>query len=74
VLTSVQDPLLRELGRAIVNVLTHGLMVQTIFFMIVGILLIIGTWQAAPDSALMKWEASRKEEEAAQATTETTSS
>ena len=32
VLTSVQEPLLRELGRAIVNVLTHGLMVQTILF------------------------------------------
>jgi len=37
-------------------------------------LLIIGAWQAGPDSALMKWEAARKEKEAAQATTETTSS
>jgi hypothetical protein len=73
-LTSIQDPFLRELGRAIVNVLTHGLMVQTIFLMIVGVLLIIGAWQAAPDSALMKWEAARKEKEAEQATTETTSS
>lgn len=57
---SIQDPLLRELGRAVVNVLTHGLMVQTLFLMIFGILLIIGAWQAAPDSALMKWEAARK--------------
>ena len=65
-LTSVQDPFLRELGRAILNVLTHGLMVQTLFLMIVGVLLIIGAWQAAPDSALMKWEAARKEKEAAQ--------
>jgi hypothetical protein len=63
VLTSVQEPYLRELGRAIVNVLTHGLMVQTIFLLIVGVLLIVGAWQAAPDSALMKWEAARKEKE-----------
>ena len=64
-LTSVQDPFLRELGRAIVDVLTHGLMVQTIFLLIVGVLLIVGAWQAAPDSALMQWEAARKEKEAA---------
>jgi hypothetical protein len=70
VLTSVQDPFLRELGRAIVNVLTHGLMVQTIFLLIVGILLIIGAWQAAPDSALMKWEAARKEKEASKIASE----
>jgi hypothetical protein len=63
-LASIQDPLLRELGRAIVNVLTHGLMVQTLFLMIVGVLLIIGAWQAAPDSALMQYEASRKDKEA----------
>jgi hypothetical protein len=66
-LTSIQDPFLRELGRAIVYVITHGLMVQTLFFMIVGVLLIIGAWQAAPDSALMKWEAARKEKESAEA-------
>ena len=64
-LTSVQDPFLRELGRAIVDVLTHGLMVQTIFLLIVGVLLIVGAWQAAPDSALMQWEAARKEKETA---------
>lgn len=73
-MTAIQDPFLRDLGRAIVNALTHGLMVQTIFFMIVGILLIIGAWQAAPDSALRQWEASRKEEEAAKATLEPTNS
>jgi len=56
------------MGRTIVNVLTHGLMVQTIFFMIVGIGLIIGAWQAAPDSALMQWEVSRKEKEVAKST------
>ena len=72
VLTSVQEPFLRELGRAIINVLTHGLMVQTIFLLIVGVLLIIGAWQAAPDSALMKWEASRKEKEAAKKASDST--
>jgi amino acid transporter len=69
-LVSIQDPFLRELGRAIVNVVTHGLMVQTIFFLIVGLLLIIGGWQAAPDSALRRWDASRKEKEAAEAAQE----
>jgi len=58
---SIQDPFLREMAKAIVNVLTHGLMVQTIFFMILGLLMIIGAWQAAPDSALRQWDASRKE-------------
>jgi hypothetical protein len=66
-LVSIQDPFVRELARAIVNVVTHGLLVQTIFFLIVGLLLIIGGWQAAPDSALRRWDASRKEKEAAKA-------
>jgi hypothetical protein len=70
VLVSLQDPLVRELGRAIIYVVTHGLMVQTIFFLILGILLIVGGWQAAPDSALRRWEASRKEKESAQAALE----
>jgi hypothetical protein len=72
-MVSISDPFLREIGRAIVNNLTHGLMVQTIFFMLVGIGMIIGGWQAAPDSALRKWEASRKEikaEEAAEQASE----
>jgi hypothetical protein len=56
------------MGRAIVNTLTHGLMVQTIFFMILGIGLIIGAWQAALDSALRQWDASRKEKEAQEVT------
>jgi hypothetical protein len=33
--------------------------------MILGILLLVGGWQAAPDSALRRWDASRKEKEAA---------
>jgi hypothetical protein len=70
VLVSVQDPFVREFGRAIISVVTQGLMVQTIFFLIVGLLLVIGGWQAAPDSALMRWEASRKEKEAAKAALE----
>lgn len=69
-MVAIQDAFLREMARAIVNVLTHGLMVQTIFFLIVGVLLIIGAWQAAPDSALMQWEASRKAKEAAKTTPE----
>ena len=69
-LVAIQDPLVRELTRAIVNVVTQGLMVQTIFFLIVGLLLIIGGWQAAPDSALRRWDASRKEKEAAKAALE----
>jgi len=64
VFISIQDPFLREMAKAILNVLTHGLMVQTIFFMVVGLLMIIGAWQAAPDSALRQWEASRKEKQA----------
>ncbi len=71
-LTAIQDPFLRDMGRAIVNNVTHGLMVQTVFLMIVGILFIIGAWQAAPDSSLRQWEASRKEKEAAKATLEPT--
>jgi hypothetical protein len=71
-LVSISDPFLREMGRAIVNTLTHGLMVQTIFFMIIGIGLIIGAWQAAPDSALRQWDASRKDKEAQEATDATT--
>ena len=66
-LVSIPDPFLREMARAILNVLTHGLMVQTIFFMIIGIGLIIGAWQAAPDSALRQWEARRKEKKTLEA-------
>jgi hypothetical protein len=69
-LVSIQDPFMREFGRALISVVTQGLMVQTIFFLIVGLLLIVGGWQAAPDSALMRWEASRKEKEAAKAALE----
>jgi hypothetical protein len=67
-LVSIYDPFLREMGRAIINNLTHGLMVQTIFLLIVGIGLIIGAWQAAPDSALRQWDASRKEKERQEST------
>jgi hypothetical protein len=69
-LVSIQDPLLRDLARAIINVVTQGLMVQTIFFLIVGLLLVIGGWQAGPDSALRRWDASRKEKEAAKSALE----
>jgi hypothetical protein len=67
-LVSITDPFLREMGRAIINNLTHGLMVQTIFLLIVGIGLVIGAWQAEPDSALRQWDASRKEKERQEST------
>jgi hypothetical protein len=70
VLVSLEDPFVRELGRAIIHVVTHGLLVQTIFFLIAGVLMIIGGWQAAPDSALRRWDAARKEKEAAEAAQE----
>jgi len=61
ILVNVADPMLRDLGRQIFYVVTHGLFVQTVFLMILGIFLAIGAWQSAPDSAMMKWEASLKE-------------
>jgi len=73
ILISVADPMLRDLGRQIFYVVTHGLFVQTVFLMIVGILLAIGAWQSAPDSAMMKWEASLKEKSATKKASEDTS-
>ena len=73
---SITDPLLRDLGRAIWEVVTHGYLVQTIFFLIAGILMAIGAWQAAPDSWFMQWTEARKEKkdaEKAQKTIEETS-
>ena len=70
VMVSVADPLLRDLGREIWQVVTHGYLVQTIFFMIIGILLAIGAWQAAPDSWYMQWEASRKQKKAEEKSSE----
>ena len=64
ILISITYPLLRDLGRQIFYVVTHGLFVQTVFLMIVGILLSIGAWQSTPDSAMSKWEASLKEKRA----------
>ena len=51
---------------ALINVV----FLMLIFFLIAGILIAVGAWQAAPDSALMKWEASRKEKKAAQKSSE----
>lgn len=73
---SISDPLLRDLARAIWEVVTHGYLVQTIFFLIAGILVAIGAWQAAPDSWFMQWTEARKEKkeaEKAQKTIEETS-
>ncbi len=74
ILINVADPMLRDLGRQIIYVVTHGLFVQTVFLMIVGILLAIGAWQSTPDSTMSKWEASLKEKRATKKASEGTSS
>jgi hypothetical protein len=73
ILVNVANPMLRDLGRQIIYVVTHGLFVQTVFLMIVGILLAIGAWQSTPDSAMSKWEASLKEKRASKKASEDTS-
>jgi hypothetical protein len=74
ILVNVADPMLRDLGRQIFYVVTHGLFVQTVFLMIVGILLAIGAWQSTPDSTMSKWEASLKAKRATKKASEGTSS
>ena len=70
ILVNVANPMLRDLGRQILYVVTHGLFVQTVFGMIVGVMLAIGAWQSAPDSTMMKWEASLKEKSASKKASE----
>ena len=70
----VKQPFVRViLRRQIIYVVTHGLFVQTVFGMIVGILLAIGAWQSTPDSTVSKWEASLKEKSASKKAPEDTS-
>ncbi len=73
ILVNVTEPMLRDLGRQIIYVVTHGLFAQTVFLMIVGVLLAIGAWQSTPDSAMSKWEASLKEKRASKKAAEDTS-
>jgi hypothetical protein len=73
ILVNVANPMLRDLGRQILYVITHGLFVQTVFGMIVGVLLAIGAWQSTPDSTMSKWEASLKEKSASKKASEDTS-
>ncbi|MGB2911834.1 MAG: hypothetical protein WBB55_14730 [Anaerolineales bacterium] len=73
ILVNVANPMLRDLGRQILYVVTHGLFVQTVFGMIVGILLAIGAWQSTPDSTMSKWEASLKGKSASKKASEDTS-
>ena len=63
---SITNPMLRDLERAIYDVVTHGYVVQTVFFLILGILIAIGAWQAAPDSWFMTWVAEREQKKAAE--------
>ena len=72
ILVAVADPMLRDLGRQIFYVVTHGLFVQTVFLMIVGIFLAIGAWQSTPDSTISKWEASLKEKRLTEKSSEDT--
>ena len=70
----VKQPVVRViLRRQIIYVVTHGLFVQTVFGMIVRILLAIEARQSAPDSAMRKWEASLKEKSASKKASEDTS-
>jgi hypothetical protein len=48
VLASIADPLIRTVADAIWNVVTRGLLWQTIFFLVVGVLLAIGAALAGP--------------------------
>jgi len=64
---SITDPLLRYLAREIWRVVSHGYLVQTVFFMIIGVLLAIGAWQAAPDSWFMQWAKTVDEKKKAKA-------
>jgi len=69
----VKQPVVRViLRRQIIYVVTHGLFVQTVFMIIFGVLLAIGAWQSAPDSAMRKWEASLKEKSASKKAAEGT--
>jgi len=72
ILVNVAEPMLRDLGRQIIYVVTHGLFVQTVFLMIVGIFLAIGAWQSTPDSTMSKWEASLKAKRASKKASEDT--
>jgi hypothetical protein len=43
-LVSIADPLVRLFGGAIWDVITNGLIIQTIVLMIIGLLIIVGAW------------------------------
>lgn len=56
---SISEPLLRTFGREIWDVVTDGLVTQTILLGIVGVIMAIVAWQAGPDSWYMTWKKSR---------------
>ena len=43
------DPMARLIGREIWDVVTAGLVTQTIVLMVVGILIAVGAWLAGPN-------------------------
>ncbi|MFC2025574.1 hypothetical protein ACFLUC_00080 [Chloroflexota bacterium] len=50
-LASIADPLLRFFTGEILDVVTHGLLVQSIVLMILGVLIILGAWVVGPSRA-----------------------
>jgi hypothetical protein len=49
VIISITDPLARIVGREIWNVVTAGLVTQTIVLTVIGILIAVGAWLAGPN-------------------------
>ena len=49
VLVSIADPLARIIGREIWDVVTAGLVIQTILLLVVGVLITVGAWLAGPN-------------------------
>jgi predicted PurR-regulated permease PerM len=46
---SIADPMARIIGREIWDVVTAGLVTQTILIMVIGILIAVGAWLAGPN-------------------------
>ena len=61
-MVSISEPLIRELGRAIWDVVTNGLVTQTILLGIIGVVIAIVAWQLGPNSWYMAWHNSRQAE------------
>ena len=58
VLASIADPLFRTVADAIWNVVTQGLVWQTIFFLVIGVLLAVGAALAGPSPRAVAFRSS----------------